>query len=77
MQKWLIEIHKTPEAYGAFSFGALWTQLTRTNPLIEKEKEMGLRYPSFAEVMEREFDGFDKAKRLLGIDIQESRGKAR
>jgi hypothetical protein len=68
MQKWFIEIHKTPEAYGAYSFGSLWTQLKRTNPLTENEKGMGRRYPDFGEVIEREFYGFEKARHDLGID---------
>jgi hypothetical protein len=66
------EIHKTPEAYGSHTFGALWDQLTRTNQLTEKEKEMARRYPSFGEVMEREFYGFEKARRDLGIETKES-----
>jgi hypothetical protein len=68
MEKWFIETNKTPEAKGAYEFGALWTQLTRTNPLTEKEKQMGLQYPRFREMIEREFYGFEKARRDLGID---------
>jgi hypothetical protein len=68
MQKWFFEIHKTPEAYGAHAFGSLWTQLMRTNPLTEREKEMGRRFPHFGDVIEREFYGFEKARRDLGID---------
>jgi hypothetical protein len=67
-QKWFIEIHKTPEAYGAHQFWVLWTLLTRTNPLTESEKRMARRYPHFGELIEREFYGFGKAKRDLGID---------
>jgi hypothetical protein len=68
MEKWFIEIHKTPEAYGANQFGMLWTQLTRTNPLTDQEEEMARRYPRFGDVIEREFYGFNKARRDLGID---------
>jgi hypothetical protein len=68
MEKWFIEINKTPEAYGAHQFGSLWTQLTRTNPLTEKEKELARRFPRFGEVMEHEFYGFEKARSDLGID---------
>jgi hypothetical protein len=68
MQKWLIESQKTPEAYGAREFGFLWTQLTRTNPLTDQEKEIARRYPRFGDVIEREFYGFNNARRDLGID---------
>ena len=68
MEKWFIEIHKTPEAYGANEFGMLWTQLTRTNPLTDQEQEMARRYPRFGNVIEREFYGFNNARRDLGID---------
>jgi hypothetical protein len=70
-EKFMIEIHKTPEAYGGFAFGALWAQLKRTNPLTEKEKEMGHRFSRFGEVIEREFYGFEKARHDLGIDEPE------
>jgi hypothetical protein len=72
LEKLLIEIHKTPEACGAHAFGGLWTQLTRTNPLTEKEKEMARRYPRLGDVIEREFYGLGKARRDLGIDKSKS-----
>jgi integrase len=39
--------YKTPEAYGAFEFGALWAQLKRAAPITEQEKELLRRYPTF------------------------------
>jgi len=70
-ERHMIEAYKTPEAHGAMEFGFLWTQLTRTNPPTEKEKEFGVRFPRFGEVMEREFYGFEKARRDLGIETKE------
>jgi hypothetical protein len=65
--KWLAEINKTPEAKGAFEFEALWTQLTRSNRLTQREKEWGNRYPYLGQVMEREFYGFADARRDLKL----------
>lgn len=67
LAKLLEETHKTPEAYGAFAFRALWAQLKRATPLTQQEREMSRRYPHFGEVIEREFYGFASARRDLQL----------
>jgi hypothetical protein len=63
----VVETYKTPEAYGAFEFGALWAQLKRAAPITEQEKELLRRYPTFGEFIEREFYGFEKARHDLEL----------
>jgi hypothetical protein len=73
LAKLIAATNETPEAYGAFVFGALWAQLTRSTALTEKERGMSHRFPYFGKVVEREFYGFANARRDLQISTTEEK----
>jgi hypothetical protein len=66
------EIRKSPESYGAWTLGNLWARFTNSHlPFTENELRMMQRHPDFGRVMEREYYGFQKARKALELKPEE------
>ena len=66
--KLMVEIYKSPESLGAHQFANLWTQVVKSDlPFTEAERKMMLKDPIFGRVMEREYYGFQRARKALEL----------
>lgn len=66
--KLFLEIHKSPEAMGAWVFANTWTRFTKSDlPFTEAERRMMQRHPILERAMEREYRGFQKARKALEL----------
>jgi hypothetical protein len=67
-QKVYVEIHKSPEAFGAWMFGEFWTRFTKSHlPFTEDERSMMSKHPVLGRAMEREYYDFQKARKALEL----------
>ena len=68
VNKLYLEIHKSPEAMGAWVFGHLWTRFTHSHlPFTENERSMMSKDPVLGVAMEREYYDFQKARKALEL----------
>ncbi len=66
--KLYLEIHKSPEAMGAWVFGNLWKRFTQSHlPFSEVERRMMVKHPVLGVAMEREYYDFQKARKALEL----------
>jgi hypothetical protein len=66
--KLYLEIHKSPEAMGAWVFGNLWKRFTHSHlPFTENERRMMVEHPVLSVAMEREYYDFPKARKALEL----------
>jgi hypothetical protein len=66
--KLYLEIHKSPEAMGAWVFGNLWKRFTHSHlPFTENERRMMVEDPVLGVAMEREYYDFQKARKALEL----------
>ena len=66
--KLYLEIHKSPEALGAWVFGNLWKRFTHSHlPFTENERRMMVKHPLLGVAMEREYYDFQKARKALEL----------
>ena len=66
--KLFLDIHKSPEAMGAWVFGNLWTRFTRSHlPFTEDERRTMVDHPVLGVAMEREYSDFQKARKALEL----------
>src|SRR5262249_917188 len=66
--KLYLEIHKSPEAMGAWVFGNLWKRFTHSHlPFSESERIMMSKDPVLGVVMEREYYDLQKARKALEL----------
>ena len=67
--KLYLEIHKSPEAMGAWVFGNLWKRFTHSYlPFTENEQRMMVEHPVLGVAMEREYYDFHKARKALELE---------
>src|SRR5262245_46065586 len=63
-----LEIHKSPEAMGAWVFGNICTRFTHSHlPFTENERRMMVEHPVLGVAMEREYYDFKKARKALEL----------
>jgi hypothetical protein len=66
--KLFLETQKSPEAKGAWVFANLWTRFTHSHlPFTENERRMMADHPVLGVAMEREYYGFQKARKALEL----------
>lgn len=85
--KMYMEMRKSPEAYGSYIFGKFWARFLESDlPLTESVRRAMQQYPILGQVIEREYYGFQKARKALepksraerleeGFRLVEQRGK--
>jgi hypothetical protein len=62
------EMRKSPESYGAWVFGDLWTRFTKSHlPFTENERRMMVKHPVLGQAWEREYFDFQKARKALEL----------
>lgn len=70
--KLFLEVHKSPEAMGAWVFGNLWNRFTLSHlPFTENERSMMSKDPVLGVAMEREYYAFQKARKALELEPPE------
>jgi hypothetical protein len=65
--KEMVELFKSPESLGAFEFKRMWMKVTRDDPLSEEILEVMRKDPIYARVAEREYYGFQRARKALEL----------
>ena len=66
--KLMVEVHKSPEAMGAFVFGNFWKRFSHSDlPFTEDERNMMNKHPVLGRAMEREYYDFQKARKALEL----------
>src|SRR5262249_41800109 len=69
LAKLLVEVHRSPEAMGAFEFDNFWKRFTHSDlPFTESERNMMSKHPLLGRVMEREYYDFKKARKALELE---------
>ncbi len=66
--KYMVEVYKSPESFGADAYKHLWTQVVMSKyPLTNAELRMIRKHPDLGRVMEREYFGFQRARKALEL----------
>ena len=66
--KLFLEVQRSPEAMGAWTFGNVWKRFTHSHlPFTENERRMIRDQPILGRAMEREYYDFQKARKALEL----------